>query len=78
MIYAGSMEIAVRNYGQYGLVILGSMAGVLTIYQISAYISDMLPVTKRSTSPYREKLYDCDYSPHFTWWENSELSVISI
>lgn len=47
MIYAGSMEIAVRNYGQYGLVILGSLAGVLTIYKLAVYISETLPVTRK-------------------------------
>lgn len=44
MIYMGSMEIAVRNYGRYGLVILGSVAGVLLVYKLSAYISGTLPV----------------------------------
>lgn len=46
MIYVGSMEIAVRNYGQYGLVVLGSIAGILLIYKLSVYITDTLPVTK--------------------------------
>lgn len=46
MIYSGSMEIAMRNYGQYGLVILGSLAGVLLIYKLSVYISDELPILK--------------------------------
>lgn len=46
MIYAGSMEIAIRNYGQYGLMILGSVAGILLVYKLSTYISDTLPVTK--------------------------------
>jgi fucose 4-O-acetylase-like acetyltransferase len=46
MIYSGSMELAVRNYGQYGLVIIGSAAGVLSIYQLSSYISDKMPVLK--------------------------------
>ena len=46
MIYSGSMEIAVRNYGQYGLVILGALAGVLLIYKLSVYICDELPIVK--------------------------------
>lgn len=46
MIYMGSMEIAIRNYGQYGLMILGSVAGILSVYKLSAYISETLPITK--------------------------------
>lgn len=46
MIYTGGMEIAVRDYTPYGLVILGSVAGVLSIYKLSAYISNFLPVIR--------------------------------
>ena len=39
MIYKGSMEIAVRNYGKYGLTIIGATAGTLLLYSLSSYIS---------------------------------------
>lgn len=42
MIYAGSMEIAEREYNQYGLVVIGSVCGVLLIYKLSCYIADHL------------------------------------
>ena len=38
MIYQGGMEIAIRRYGQYGLVVIGSIMGVLTIYIFADYI----------------------------------------
>ena len=44
MIYAGSMEIIARNYGNYGLVLLGAMSGTLLVYQLSSYISDHISV----------------------------------
>ncbi len=46
MIHMGSMEIAVRNYGQYGLVILGSVSGILLIYKLSVYIADRSIIIK--------------------------------
>ena len=46
MIYAGSMEIAIRNYGQYGLVIIGSICGFLIINKLSCYISEHLILSK--------------------------------
>ena len=42
MIYIGGMEIATRNYGQYGLTIIGSVSGVLIIYMLSSYIEKHL------------------------------------
>lgn len=39
MIYAGGMEIAIRNYGQYGLVVIGSVMGILTIWIFADYIA---------------------------------------
>ena len=39
MIYIGGMEIATRNYGQYGITIIGSIMGVLTIYIFAEYIN---------------------------------------
>ena len=39
MIYIGGMEIATRNYGQYGITIIGSIMGVLTIYIFADYIN---------------------------------------
>lgn len=44
MIYQGGMEIAIRNYGRYGLVIIGSLAGVLVIYKLSVYIAHEFPI----------------------------------
>ena len=38
MIYSGSMEIAIRNYGQYALTVIGSICGILLIYMLSSYI----------------------------------------
>ena len=39
MIYIGGMEVATRNYGQYGITIIGSIIGVLTIYIFAEYIN---------------------------------------
>lgn len=44
MIYAGGMEIAVRNYGQYGLAVIGATAGTLLIYKLSNYIKEKMKV----------------------------------
>lgn len=44
MIYSGGMEIAVRRYGQYGLVVVGSVMGVLTIYIFADYITKHVPL----------------------------------
>ena len=44
MIYAGSMEITVRNYGNYGLVVLGAISGTLLVYQLSSYIGRHIPL----------------------------------
>ena len=38
MIYQGGMEIAIRRYGSYGLVIADSIMGVLTIYIFADYL----------------------------------------
>lgn len=38
MIYAGSMEIAFRNYGQYGLVIIGAVSGIILLYKLGGHI----------------------------------------
>jgi len=46
MIYRGSMEIAIRNYGEYGLVIAGAVCGVLVIMKLSSYIADHMPVIR--------------------------------
>lgn len=43
MIYKGSMEIAVRNYGsQYGLTIIGALCGTLLVYKLSVFIDDYM------------------------------------
>lgn len=38
MIYSGGMEIAVRNYGQFGLTIIGSICGIMLVYMLSSFI----------------------------------------
>lgn len=43
MIYQGGMEIAIRRYGQYGLVVVGSVMGVLTIYIFADYFQRHVP-----------------------------------
>lgn len=45
MIYAGSMEIAIRNYGRYGLVILGSVCGICLVVMLSGYIKMHMPIS---------------------------------
>lgn len=50
MIYSGSMEIAVRNYGRYGLVIIGSMSGVMLVYKLALYIMNNLPIFAKCLS----------------------------
>ena len=39
VIYTGGMEIVTRSYGQYGITIIGSIMGVLTIYIFAEYIN---------------------------------------
>ena len=40
MIYKGGMELAVRNYGIYGLVIFGAVSGTVLVYSLSAYLGN--------------------------------------
>ena len=47
MIYAGSMEISIRNYGSYGLVILGSVSGVLVVMQLAYFIEEKQPALSK-------------------------------
>jgi len=42
MIYSGSMEIAVRKYEPFGLVILGAISGILIMYMFSDSISNRI------------------------------------
>ena len=42
MIYSGSMEIAIRKYEPFGLVILGSISGILVMYIFSNAISNRI------------------------------------
>ena len=42
MIYCGSMEIAIRKYDPFGLVILGSLCGILTIFIFANSISNRI------------------------------------
>lgn len=43
MISLGGVELAVRNYGSYGVVILGATAGVLILYQSANCILNRCP-----------------------------------
>lgn len=45
MIYRGSVDIAVRNYGDYGIVMLGAVSGIILVYMLSAYLGANLPLT---------------------------------
>lgn len=38
MIYSGGMELAKREYGHYGLVIIGALSGVVLIISLSDYL----------------------------------------
>lgn len=38
MIYSGSMEVAIRKYSPYTIVVLGSVAGTIILYMLSDYI----------------------------------------
>ena len=40
MIFRGSMELAMREYGEPGLCILGAFAGTLLVYMLSGYIGN--------------------------------------
>lgn len=40
------MEITCRNYGQYGLVVCGTIMGVLAIYMVADYITVNLPLLR--------------------------------
>ena len=40
----GGVELAVRNYESYGVIILGATAGVLLLYQLANYIFKQLPI----------------------------------
>lgn len=40
MIYQGGMEIAVRTYKPYGLVVIGSLCGVIIVYIFSAFLNN--------------------------------------
>ena len=44
MIYCGSMDIALRNYGDYGLAILGAVSGIIIVYMFSTYLGTKLPL----------------------------------
>ncbi len=43
MIYKGSTELSRRNYGEYGLMIIGAIAGILTTYLLCNLLSDGCP-----------------------------------
>lgn len=46
MIYSGGMEIATRNYGQYGLTIVGAAAGILTVYKMAFFVTNHMPICR--------------------------------
>lgn len=37
MVYSGGMEIAVRNYGKYGITILGAVSATILLYMLCKY-----------------------------------------
>ncbi len=43
MIYSGGMELSIRNYGSYGLVVLGAVSGSVLLFQVSSYLARTLP-----------------------------------
>lgn len=44
MIYEGGMEFAIRNYGNFGVTIIGALAGIMTVYKLCVYFKDELPL----------------------------------
>lgn len=42
MIYKGGMEIAIRNYGNYGLVVLGAVCATMLLYMLCQYLCTVL------------------------------------
>ena len=48
MIYCGSMEISLRHYGDYGVVILGAVSGIIIVYKFSAYLGSKLPLIAKT------------------------------
>lgn len=46
MIYSGSMEIADRDYGKYGVTILGAISGIILIYFLSCFIENTIPAVR--------------------------------
>ncbi|MCQ2530430.1 MAG: acyltransferase family protein [Lachnospiraceae bacterium] len=47
MIYFGSMELAIRQYAPYLLVIIGALCGIAIIYRFSAYLNRALVLSSR-------------------------------
>ena len=47
MIYISGMEIAIRNYGEYGIVVIGSLCGVLVLYKLAVYIDYTFPAVSK-------------------------------
>ncbi len=43
MIYCGGMELAIREYMPYGLVLLGALSGSILLYMCSGYLARTLP-----------------------------------
>lgn len=43
MIYVCGMEIAVRNYGSYGLAVFGAVSGSVLLYLLCRYLCNILP-----------------------------------
>ncbi len=43
MIHSGSMELAIRQYGSYGMTILGATSAIILLYMLSCYISETFP-----------------------------------
>lgn len=43
MIYQGGMEIAIRKYNHYGVVVIGAVCACVLLYQLCVYLSESLP-----------------------------------
>lgn len=47
MIYMGGMEIAVRNYGKYGIAVIGAISGILLLYKLAVFLAETFSIISR-------------------------------
>ncbi len=45
-IYSGGMEIAIRKYGEYGIIIIGAVSGIVLIVMLAGFIDNHLPICR--------------------------------